>query len=222
MSASTGENRSLVKLNRGAQRVLHTLAQYFAHGCAAEEYHVLGNVLWLIAQCLALAAESAAVQEDVYLLHELNPKLVLIGVEGRHEPLNTACLYLVGLADLHREHGPSLAQHFPQGGNLVPLGCRVLAAAFRLGCVRLDSVLFLFSTLAATSAAELILACAILYLLRPLRRALVILLTLPEGLQVVRLILLTLQISVEIQLLGSKPQADLLTLVLGKHHFSIT
>ena len=94
---------------------------------------MLGHILRFVAESLALTAEAAAVQEDVHLLHELDPKLLLIGIEGRHEPLNTACLDLIRLVDLHREYGTGLAQHFPQGGNLVPLGCGVLAAAFRLG-----------------------------------------------------------------------------------------
>ena len=51
----------LVELNRRAQRVLHTLAQYLSHGCATEEYHVFGYVLGLVTQCLALAAEPSAV-----------------------------------------------------------------------------------------------------------------------------------------------------------------
>ena len=121
---------------------------------------MLGYVLWLVTQRLALAAESAAVQEDVHLLHELDPKQILIGIEGRHEPLNTACLHLVGLADLHREHGPSLAQHFPQGGNFVPLGCGVLAGRSVLGVFALTA-LFMFSMFAATSAAVLIALFAI-------------------------------------------------------------
>ena len=98
------------------------------------------HVLWLVAECHTLTTESSAVQKDVHLLHELNPELRRVWVEGRHKSLNTACLYLVGLADLHREHGPSLTQHFPQGGNFVPLGCSVLASAFRLGCVYLNGV----------------------------------------------------------------------------------
>lgn len=176
----------LVELNRRTQRVLHTLAQYLSHGCASEEYHMLGYVLWLVTQCLALAAESAAVQEDVHLLHELDPKQILIGIEGWHEPLDTACLYLVGFADLHREHGPSLAQHFPQGGNLVPLGCRVLAAAFRLGGVHLDGVVLVLDV-----GSDL--GCGIdsichIFKYSCYGGASVMLLALPEGLQVVRLI----------------------------------
>lgn len=177
----------LVELNRRAQRILHTLAQYLSHGCASEEHHMLGYVLWLVTQCLALAAESAAVQEDVHLLHELDPKQILIGIEGRHEPLNTACLHLVGLADLHREHGPSLAQHFPQGGNLVPLGCGVLAAAFRLGCVHLDGVVLVLDVGSDLGCGIDDVICHT-FKYSCYGGASVILLALPEGLQVVRLI----------------------------------
>ena len=42
---------------------------------------MLGHILRFVAESLALTAEAAAVQEDVHLLHELDPKLLLIGID---------------------------------------------------------------------------------------------------------------------------------------------
>lgn len=211
-----GREPLLVELNRRTQRVLHTLAQYLSHRCAPEEYDVFGHVLGLVAQRPALAAESAAVKQNIHLLHELNPKKILVGVEGRHEPLDATCLNLVRLVDLHRIHGASLAQHFPQGGNLVPLVSVVLAAAFVLGAFTLTA-LFLFSTFTATSAAGFMTLFAISLSTPCYGGASVVLLALPEGLQVVGTILSTVQrCRQNFQISGSKTQADLLTLFFGE------
>ena len=70
----------------------------------------------LQAQDFTLAAIPAAVKQDIYLLHEISPKLVRIRVSRIHEFVDAGQFNFVILFQLDIENGPRLRHYPPHRG----------------------------------------------------------------------------------------------------------